>query len=112
MILRALALVLLLNGCAVLSDHRVVAGCQVADGLTTYYALTHGATEANPLLAGLGPGGILLFKVILAYALWDYFKPPEGRELDGDMKFAAGTVALLGCLPAASNLNVIKGLPK
>lgn len=112
MILRALALVLLLNGCAVLSDHRVVAGCQVADGLTTYYALTHGATEANVLLAGLGPGGILLFKAVLAYALWDAFKPAPGQELDDDMKFAAGAWAVLGCLPAASNLNVIRGLPK
>lgn len=100
-----------LSSCAVLSDHRVVAGCQVADGLTTYYALTHGATEANTLLAGLGPGGILAFKLILAYAFWEYFKPPEGRELDDDMKFAAGAVTLLGCLPAASNLNVIKSLP-
>lgn len=109
--IRALILALLLNGCAVLSDRRVAAGCQVADGLTTYYALKHGAVEANPLLSGIGPTGILVLKLAFAYIAWRVFNPAERKQEKVD-KFAAGAVSVMGCLPAVNNLNVIKDLPK
>ena len=105
---RALVLLIALSGCAVLADKRVAAGCQVADGVTTYYALTHGATEANSLLAGLSPAGILVIKFALAYAIWKLL--PDYDKASENDKIATGAVTLLGCLPAANNLSVIKGL--
>lgn len=98
------------SGCAVLSDHRVAAACQVADGATTYYALKHGAVELNPLFDGLSPGFILALKLAMAYAVYKVFDPAEREQTRTD-KVAAGAVTMLGCLPAASNYNVIKGLP-
>lgn len=106
----ACAAVLSGSGCAVLSDHRVSAACQVADGATTYYALKHGAVELNPLFDGLSPGFILALKLAMAYMVYTVFNPAE-REQTGTDKVAAGAVTLMGCVPAASNYNVIKGLP-
>lgn len=105
-----LALLLMLSGCAVLSDHRVAAGCQVADGVTSYYALKHGATEANSLLAGASPTAILVLKLAFAYVVWKAFDPAERKQEPID-KFAAGAVSVLGCVPAANNIKVIRGLP-
>lgn len=105
--IRAMLLVLLLNGCAVLSDHRVAAGCQVADGVTTWYALKHGAVESNGLLANLSPGAILTIKVAFAVAIWKAFN----RETTKGEKAALTGIALLGCVPAAHNVKVIRSLP-
>ena len=114
-LLLALSLLLIATapGCAVLSDHRVAAGCQVADGLTTYYALTHGATEANSLIAGMSPAAILLLKVAFAAAIYFAYKEKKerGEEKSGMDKFALGAITVLGCVPAANNLAVIQGLP-
>ena len=104
-----LVLAVLISGCAIVADRRVAAGCQVADGLTTYYALTHGATELNPLFAGANPAFILLFKLALAYAVYTAF--PKYEEMDKGQKFLATTVTVFGCIPAINNLNVIGELP-
>lgn len=101
-------LLLALQGCAVLGDKRVAAGCQVADGITTAYALKHGAVEANPLLSGVSPAGILLLKFMFAYVIYKAFADSE-HTTSGD-KAAIGAVTLLGCIPAAHNVKVIRGL--
>lgn len=103
-------LALNLSSCSILGDRRVAAGCQVADGLTTYYALKHGAIESNTLISGLSPGGILLLKIAFAYIIYTAM-PPVEKATNFD-KFTTGAVAVMGCLPAASNLNVISKLPK
>jgi hypothetical protein len=99
-------LILALSGCAVIGDRRVAAGCQVADGVTSYYALTHGAVEKNALLASASPGFILAFKLALAYAVWKAFDRPQTK---GD-KIALGAVTVFGCVPAVNNYNVIRKL--
>lgn len=101
-------LLVLLSGCSILGDKRVAAGCQVADGVTSYYALTHGATEGNSLLAGLSPGFILAIKLAFAYVIWKAF--PESEKTTDSDKFALGAVSVLGCVPAANNIKVIQGL--
>ena len=82
----------------------------MADGVTTYYALTHGATEANTLLSDISPAGILLLKVAFAYFVYKTFDPAKRPQSDMD-KFATGTVSVIGCIPAINNVNVIRGLP-
>jgi len=106
--LLGLLLIATLCGCAVLGDRRVAAGCQVADGVTTYYALTHGATETNGLLAGLSPGAILLLKLGIAYAIYKLLPPVE--EATPTDKFAIGVMTVFGCVPAGSNIIVIRKL--
>lgn len=103
-----IAVIVLLSGCSVLGDRRVAAGCQIADGVTTYHALTHGAVEGNTLLAGLSPGAILLIKFAFAYAIWKAF-PDYEKASSGD-KFATGTITIFGCVPAANNVQVIRTL--
>lgn len=107
-VIRMLAIVLMLQGCAILGDKRVAAGCQVADGLTSAYALKHGAVEANPLLSGLSPAGILLLKFAFAYIIYKAFPAPE-KTTSGD-KTLIGAVTLLGCVPAVNNVSVIRGM--
>lgn len=106
-------IIVFLAGCSTmmntLGDRRVAAGCQVADGLTTYYALTHGAVELNPFLSGASPGAILLIKLAFAFITWKAL-PPIEEATKGD-KFLGTTITVLGCVPAINNLNVIKGLP-
>ena len=100
-----LLLVLFLSGCATLGNNKVAATCQAADGITTYYALTHGAKEVNPLLANVSPQGILFIKLAIAYIIWKMFD----RETTETEKAALTGTALLGCIPAISNLKVING---
>ena len=76
--------------------------CQAADAGTTYYALTHGAVEVNPILAGLGPWGIVALKAFLAYALWVY------HEEIG--KPTTTLINVMTCGVAVHNYGVIKGL--
>lgn len=101
--IRALILVLLLSGCAVLGDRRVAAGCQVADGITTYVALKKGAVEANPILSGMSPTAILVLKLAFAYWLWTHFDQPTETE-----QAALAAVAAVGCVPAVNNVRVIR----
>jgi hypothetical protein len=89
----------------VLGDKRVAAGCQVADGATTYYALKHGAVETNGLLSSLSGGQILALKIIFAIAL--LYLLPDAEQATNDDKFLIGTLSLVGCLPAGSNLKLI-----
>lgn len=98
-----------LMGCTVLGDRRVTAGCQVADGATTYYALKHGAVESNSFLSGASPGAILLIKLLFAYAIWQAF--PEQPKDGSFNQWALGAVSVMGCVPAINNVNVIRGLP-
>lgn len=100
-------LLLLLSGCAVISDRRTVAGCQVADGVTTYAAMKKGAVELNGILAGLTGTQILMLKLLIAYVV--YTALPE-NPADGD-RFAMTLASGMGCIPAANNISVIWGLP-
>ena len=109
--IRAILPILALSGCAVLSDHRVAAGCQVADGITTYIAVKKSALELNPLFSGMSPGFILILKLSWAYVIYKVFDPKERPQGDLD-KFAAGAVTVVGCVPAINNLSVIRSLPK
>ena len=86
----------------VTGSRELAVACQVADGATTYYALTHGAVELNPILAGLGPWGIVALKAFLAYALWVY------HEEIG--KPTTTFINVLTCGVAVHNYGVIKGL--
>ena len=95
-----------LSGCAVLSDHRVAAGCQVADGVTTFYALKHGAVEMNPILASANPYWILGIKVFFAFIVYEVFKERQ----EPAYKVAAGATSVMGCGAAIHNLSVIRGL--
>ena len=98
---------LLLSGCAVLGDRRTVAGCQVADGVTTYVAMKKGAVELNGLFGSLSGTQILVFKLLLAWFV--YHALPE-KPTEGD-KFAMGVGSALGCIPALNNYNVIRSMP-
>jgi len=105
----ALLLVLALaSGCAVLADKRTAAACQIADGATTYYALTHGAVEANPLLSGFSPGAILFLKLGLAYWIYTHFRDYDVSS-SGE-KATIGALTAIGCLPVPGNLKVIRSL--
>ena len=105
--IRVLILILLLSGCSILGDRRVAAGCQIADGVTTYVALKKGAVELNPIFASASPTAILVIKLIFAYWLWMHFDRPVS---DGE-QVALGAVTLVGCIPALNNINVIRSLP-
>ena len=103
------ALIFALSGCSILGDRRVAAGCQVADGITTYVALKKGAVEANPFLNGVSPGTILLIKLLFAWVIWQAFpEEPKKGSLD---EWALGAVSVMGCVPAINNYNVIQKLP-
>lgn len=103
-----LMLAIFLPGCTVLSDRRVAAGCQVVDGATTYYALTHGAVESNSVISGFSPAGILFLKLVFAYVIYKVL-PDQERASSGD-KFMAGAITVIGCAPVPNNLKVIRGL--
>ena len=103
----AIVLLLLLSGCAIVSDRRTVAGCQVADGVTTYVALKKGAVELNTLFGSLSWSQILAIKLLMA---WIVYKVLPEEPTDSD-KFAMGIASGLGCVPALSNINVIRSLP-
>jgi len=75
-------------------------GCQVADAATTMYALHTGAIELNPIPIPV----LLALKVFIIVWALDHTKEQWETESEG----ARATIALAGCLPAASNLNVIR----
>lgn len=102
--IRAMILALFLSSCSVLGDKRVAAGCQLADGFTTYHALNAGATEANPLLEDASPQGILALKALFAWVILKALPDPD-KATDGD-RFLTGIVTVLGCAPAINNYNV------
>ena len=95
------------TGCAIISDRRTVAGCQVADGVTTYVALKKGAVELNGILASWSPTQILALKLLLALLV--YHVLPE-KPTDGE-RFAMTLASGMGCIPAISNIGVINRLP-
>lgn len=97
----------LCSGCAVVSDRRTVAGCQIADGVTTYVALKKGAVELNTLFGSLSGSQILAIKLLLAYIV--YTALPE-NPTDGD-RFAMTIASGMGCIPALNNVSVIRGMP-
>ena len=102
---------LLLKGCGalpVIADKHVSAGCQMADGLTTWYALKHGAVEANGLLAGFSGPQILALKVIIAIIIWKFAADPGQATQDEQAVLAAGSV--VGCGASLWNLRVIQKL--
>jgi Domain of unknown function (DUF5658) len=106
--LRVVLLALCLQGCATVASYKAAAVCQIADGVTTYYGLTHGATELNGFLAGLGPGGILFLKLLLSYGLW---KVAQDRGVPNpNQKAVMGAMSITGCVAAAHNLSVIRHL--
>ena len=107
-LLLAIAMLLIwLSGCAIVSDRRTVAGCQVADGVTTYVALKKGAVELNGLFAGLSGSQILAIKLALA---WIVYKALPEKPTDGD-RFAMTIASGMGCIPALNNVSVIRGMP-
>ena len=105
--LAAAMAIVITSGCAIVSDRRTVAGCQVADGVTTYVALKKGAVELNGLFAGMSGSQILAFKLLLAYMVYKVL--PE-KPTDGE-RFAMTIAAGMGCIPAISNIGVINKLP-
>ena len=102
---RAIVLtVFLLQGCAVLADKRVVAGCQLADGYTTKQALDRGAVEANPILGNMGGRQIMTLKaVIAALLLWVM---PETKDMSNGDRFLYSALSVLGCGAAMHNNRV------
>jgi hypothetical protein len=97
-------LVLLLQGCAVLADRRVAAGCQLADGYTTKQALDRGAIETNPLFKSMDGDQILTLKVLIAgLILWAF---PDYEKMSGTQKVAAGALSIVGCGAAVHNSSV------
>lgn len=73
--------------------------CEAADVATTWYALAHGAVEANPL----GLGFIAILKVVAVMQRYKYDK--EINEEGGGIVINA-----IACLPVVNNLSVIKSL--
>ena len=90
-----------------ISDRRTVAGCQVADGVTTYVALKKGAVELNGLFGSLSGSQILAIKLLMAWIVYTIL--PE-EPTDGD-RFAMTIASGMGCIPAVSNIGVIRSLP-
>ena len=103
----AIVLLLILSGCAIVSDRRTVAGCQVADGVTTYVALKKGAVELNTLFGSLSGSQILMIKLLMA---WIVYKVLPEKPTDGD-RFAMTIASGMGCIPALNNVSVIRSLP-
>lgn len=111
----ALALVVALSGCqslrAVTSAESAMA-CHVADGLTTAFAISKGAVEANPLMAplvgALGPWGFFALKVAIGY--WVYTKMKD-VDTDPTVQGFIGVHNLIICGAAVHNVSVIKGMP-
>ena len=101
---RILVLLLLLQGCAVLADKRVAAGCQVADGFTTKQALDRGAVEANPFLKNMDGNQIVTLKVLIAgLILWAF---PRYEEMSDTQKVMTGALSIVGCGAAIHNNGV------
>src|SRR3990167_8543918 len=93
-----------IQGCAVLADKRVVAGCQLADGYTTKQALDRGAVEANPMLGNMGGRQIITLKaVIAALLLWVM---PETKDMGKGDRFLYSALSVLGCGAAMHNSRV------
>ena len=94
----------MLPGCSTLASKEATIGCQAADTLTTVYGVTHGASEANPLMAGViksvGLGGFVALKVALTY-----FLVMRHDQIPGP---ALAAVNVITCGAAVNNLSVIK----
>ena len=100
----AMLLPILLPGCSILASKEVTIGCQAADTFTTVYGVTHGAVEANPLMAriinSLGVAGFVVFKIGITYLLVsNREKIPEA---------ARAGINVVTCGAATHNLTVIR----
>ena len=102
--MRIALVLLLLSGCSVLADKRMVAGCQLADGYTSKRAMDRGATEANPLLNGISGSQIMGIKAIFAALL--LYVMPETEDMDKGEKFLYSALSVIGCGAAAHNNQV------
>jgi hypothetical protein len=95
----ALLGLLLLGGCATLSDERVFHTCRALDTVSTIVILQHGGTELNPILAAVihsgGYPALIVAEVGISYAVHKWW--PGGS--DGDHKL----VNAVSCLPVPFN---------
>lgn len=89
-------------------------GCHVADGLTTAFAISKGAVEANPLMApvigALGPWGFLALKIAIGYWVYKKMKAIDA-DTDPTVRGIIGVHNLIICGAAVHNVGVIKGMP-
>jgi hypothetical protein len=100
----ALLAVWLMPGCAVLADRRTVAACKMADSVTTYDALNHGAVETNPFLSDAKPAAHLAIGALFA---WLFMKIlPEYKDMTKGERMIAGAGSVLFCGAAINNYNV------
>jgi hypothetical protein len=97
--LGAFALIVILNGCAILASKESLIACQVADAGTTIYAVNHGAQELNPIGAK-NINMLLLLKA--AFTWWAY-----NNHADIPQPVMAG-VNVFTCGIAAHNVKVIR----
>ena len=99
-----LPIIFILAGCSTLASKEATIGCQAADTLTTVYGVTHGALEANPLMAGiinsLGIAGFVAVKIGITYLL------VSNRDKIPEVAMAA--VNVVTCGVATHNLAVIR----
>jgi hypothetical protein len=98
----------LLSGCSTFSTQEASVGCQAADAVTTVAALSAGATEANPLVAGVigstGIAGFIAFKALVALTLY-YFHDDAVKTETGETALAATNG--ITCGAALNNLLLI-----
>ena len=104
--MRIALVLLILSGCTVLADKRMVAGCQLADGYSTKLALDVGAMETNPLLKNASGNAIFAFKALFAAVL--YYVIPDTKDMDKGEKFLYSTLSVVGCGAAINNFNVYR----
>lgn len=98
----AILVVVMLSGCASFAKPEAVIGCQAADTVTTIAALHGGATEANPIVAGIikssGYFGLIVFKVAVTLLLLHYAD---------DHPEAVGAGTAITCGAAVNNLLLL-----
>lgn len=98
----AIMIVVMLSGCASFAKPEAVIGCQAADTVTTIAALHGGASEANPIVAGIiksaGYFGLIVFKIAITLLLLNYAdEHPE----------AVGFGTAITCGAAVNNLLLL-----
>lgn len=101
-LIAAIMLVSMLSGCATFAKPEIITGCQVADTVTTIAALKAGASEANPIVAGVikhaGYFGLIALKVAVTMVLIHYAtEQPE----------ATGAVTAATCAAAVNNVLLL-----
>lgn len=86
--------------------------CHAADAATTAVAIHNGATELNPLMAGLidsvGIAGFVAFKLVVGY--WVYRSLKDEQKRGKDITFISGLHNMVICGVAVHNMRVISGM--